>query len=124
MHSFSLYCFVKKEITPRGDGNYLSACSNGVRSISRKKRDNPERGRKLADGSNPYICTTEKSKKRDNPERERKLLCACLSHRIPKSGKKRDNPERGRKLETLVLFDQIIFSGRVKKEITPRGDGN
>ena len=35
--------------------------------------------------------------------------------------KKRDNPERGRKpFVILVLF--IIIS--VKKEITPRGDGN
>ena len=59
-------------------------------------------------------------KKRDNPERGRKRFPVW----IPSIGffrKKRDNPERGRKLATNTNTSYIFH---VKKEITPRGDGN
>ena len=38
---------VKKDITPRGDGNFCSINSLTVIFIYCKKRHNPERGRKL-----------------------------------------------------------------------------
>ena len=59
------------------------------------------------------------SKKRDNPERGRKPLIQFL-YRKYLYCKKRDNPERGRKRN----YYYIRSSGSVKKEITPRGDGN
>ena len=48
------------------------------------------------------------SKKRDNPERGRKLSIICISYKIRFFRKKRHNPERGRKLITFLLTIFII----------------
>ena len=60
-------------------------------------------------------------KKRDNPERGRKRFPSVHSTSFQTSSKKRDNPERGRK---QPIFYSVEISNSVKKEITPRGDGN
>ena len=60
---------VKKEITPRGDGNCAIPFINIALAFC-KKRNNPERGRKPQFRTaidQIYFC-----KKRDNPERGRK----------------------------------------------------
>ena len=87
--------FVKKEITPRGDGNKIWFIVFIHFPLPCKKRDNPERGRK-------------------------QMIHRC-SRRSEKV-KKEITPRGDGNFYPYILL--VSFRSPVKKEITPRGDGN